>query len=124
VHLAAKASETHIRLIGVARSSKHNVLYSAPYSYNILVDYHDPNWPGQVVAATGGAGVHYALDTISERDTVENVHSTLHPQGKYHVFRSQGGGQYETSHLKTQPIYGTVWEGLGHSIDYGNGNIT
>ncbi|KAL4896471.1 chaperonin 10-like protein [Aspergillus ambiguus] len=123
VHLAAQASGKKFRLIGTASPAKHELLRTAPYSYDILIDYHESDWPQKVKVATNGAGVHFALDTISERDTVEKVHSVLGSQGKYHVFRSHIGGQYDTSALKIQPIYGTVWEGLGHEIDYGDGFV-
>ena len=121
VHWAAQASGRKFSLLGTASVSKHETLRAAPYGFDMLVDYREDDWPEKVKAATGGAGVHFALDTISERDTVEKVHSTLGTQGKYHVFRSQGGGEFDTSKLSIQPIYGTVWEGLGHEVDYGEG---
>lgn len=121
VHWASKASGRRFRLIGTASSAKHEMLRDAPYSYDLLVDYRDGDWHEKVRAATGGTGVHVALDTISERDSVEKVYATLHPQGKYHVFRSQGAGQFDTSEYDIQPVYGTVWEGLGHEVDYGEG---
>jgi len=121
VHVAASTSRTNFRLIGTARPSKHAFLSSPPYNYDLLVDYRDATWPEKVREATGGVGVHYALDTISERDTVAKVHSTLNAKGKYHVFRGQDGGQFETKDLAIQPVYGTVWEGLGHTVDYGGG---
>ncbi|KAL2835440.1 chaperonin 10-like protein [Aspergillus pseudoustus] len=123
VHLAAQASGRRIRLIGTASSRKHALLSAEPYGYDVLLDYRDPEWPAKVRDATGGVGVHYALDTISERDTVGKVHSTLYKHGKYHVFRSPSGGQYNTSDAAIQPAYGTVWEGLGHVIDYGDGHV-
>ncbi|SPO04180.1 related to toxD gene [Cephalotrichum gorgonifer] len=122
-HLAAQASGRKFRLIGTASTSKHELLRSAPYNYDVLVDYRDADWPEKVKAATAGTGIHFALDTISERDTVEKVHSTLNPQGKYHLFRGQGGGQFDSSKLEIQPFYGTVWEGLGHEVDYGDGLV-
>ncbi|OWT43224.1 zinc-binding oxidoreductase [Pochonia chlamydosporia 170] len=121
VHRVGEASGRSIRLIGVASSSKHEFLRGAPYKYDYLVDYREQDWPEQVRRATGDNGVHFALDTISERDTVAKVHSTLNPQGKYHVFRSARGGGFDTANLAIQPIYGAVWEGLGVGIGYGHG---
>lgn len=121
VHRVGETSGRSIRLIGVASSSKHEFLRGAPYKYNYLVDYRQQDWPEQVRRATGDKGVHFALDTISERDTVAKVHSTLNPQGKYHVFRSARGGGFDTANLAIQPIYGAVWEGLGVGIGYGHG---
>ncbi|KAJ0413148.1 chaperonin 10-like protein [Aspergillus carlsbadensis] len=123
VHAAAQTSGRKFRLIGTASSSKHTFLYAPPYSYDHLFDYRDATWLEKVRNATKGVGVHYALDTISERDTVANVHSTLNPSGKYHVFRGQDAGMFHTRDLEIQPVYGTVWEGLGHVVDYGDGLV-
>ncbi|KAJ6440036.1 GroES-like protein [Purpureocillium lavendulum] len=123
-HVAAAASGRKLRLIGAASASKHEALRAAPYHYDVLVDYRAADWAERVRAATkGGRGVDYALDTISERDTVPKVHSTLAPRGKYHVFRGPSGGQYDTAGLAIQPVYGAVWEGLGVEIDYGEGLV-
>lgn len=121
VHLAAETSGRTLTLIGTASPSKHDFLRSAPYKYDTLVDYRESNWPEKVRAATNGVGVHFALDTISEFDTVVKVHETLHASGKYHVFRSPAGGKFDTSSLAIRPIYGAVWEGLGFAVDYGDG---
>ncbi|KAL4876875.1 chaperonin 10-like protein [Aspergillus karnatakaensis] len=124
VHVAAKTFPNRkFRLIGTASANKHTMLSAAPYNYDILLDYRDSTWPERVRAATGGVGIHYALDTISERNTVTKVHNTLHPKGKYHVFRGQDGGQFDTKDLAIQPLYGTVWEGLGVEVDYGDGLV-
>ncbi|KAH7187793.1 chaperonin 10-like protein [Fusarium oxysporum] len=122
-HFAAETSGRKFNLIGTASAFNHQFLSQAPYNYDVLIDYHDSDWPDKVKAATGGVGVHFALDTISEFDTVEKVHSTLGENGKFHVFRSPGGGQFDLSSLKIQPIYDTVWEGLGVEVDYGDGLV-
>jgi NADPH:quinone reductase-like Zn-dependent oxidoreductase len=121
VHFAAQTSGRKFRLIGTASASNHSFLSQAPYNYDVLIDYHDSNWPNKVRAATDAVGVHFALDTISEFDTVEKVHGTLAHNGQFHIFRSPGGGQFDLSGLKIQPIYDTVWEGLGVEVDYGDG---
>ncbi|KAM5350761.1 hypothetical protein ACJ41O_007266 [Fusarium nematophilum] len=123
VHLAAEASGRNFHLIGTASASNHGFLSQAPYNYHTLIDYHHEDWPDKVKAATGGAGVHFALDAISELDTVEKVHSTLRENGRFHIFRSPGGGHFDISGLNIQPIYDTVWEGLGEEVDYGDGLV-
>ncbi|KAL3489557.1 chaperonin 10-like protein [Aspergillus germanicus] len=123
IHIAASTSRRKFCLIGTARPSKHASLSLPPYSYNHLFDYSDEAWPQKVREVTGGVGIHYALDTISERDTVAKVHSTLNPSGKYHVFRGQDGGMFDTRDLSIKPVYGTVWEGLGNVVDYGGGLV-
>lgn len=123
IHKVSETSGRRIRLVGVASASKHDFLRSEPFRYDILVDYHDSDWPDQVKAATDGRGIHFALDTISEYNTVENVHNTLAPDGRFHIFRSPGGGRFDTTKLAVQPIYGAVWEGLGVEVDYGHGIV-
>jgi NADPH:quinone reductase-like Zn-dependent oxidoreductase len=122
VQHAARISNRKIRLIGTANPSKHDLLRQKPYSYDVLVDYRDPKWVEKVKAATEGKGIIYAVDTISEGESVYNVHSTLADDAKMAVFRGPKGGQYDSSELRIKPVYGAVWEGLGHEIGY-NGRL-
>ncbi|RFU80205.1 hypothetical protein TARUN_2015 [Trichoderma arundinaceum] len=123
VQLAARTSGRKIRLIGTASSSKHDFLRQEPYNYDVLVDYRDPDWVQKVKEATEGKGVDRAVDSISEGETVYNVHSTLNANAKMAVFRGPKGGQYDPSTLRVKPIYGAVWEGLGHEIGYNGATI-
>lgn len=118
VHLSASASGTKIQLIGAASKSKHGFLRQEPYSYDVVVDYHAADWVEQVKAATGGNGVDFALDCISEGETVYGTHETLAARAKFAVFRGPVGGRYDPSKLRVKPIYGAVWEGLGVEIGY------
>ncbi|RSL52048.1 hypothetical protein CEP53_008216 [Fusarium sp. AF-6] len=122
VHLSASASGTKVQLIGAASRSKHELLQQEPYSYDVLVDYHDADWVEKVKAATGGNGVDFALDCISEGETVYGTHETLTTEAKFGVFRGPVGGRYDPSKLRIKPIYGAVWEGLGVEIGY-NGAV-
>ncbi|EEU44581.1 uncharacterized protein NECHADRAFT_85264 [Fusarium vanettenii 77-13-4] len=122
VHLSALASGTEIRLIGAASRSKHDFLRQEPYGYDVLVDYHAADWVEQVKTATGGNGVDFALDCISEGATVYGTHETLATGAKFAVFRGPVGGRYDPSKLRIKPIYGAVWEGLGVEIGY-NGTV-
>ncbi|KAL7793741.1 GroES-like protein [Trichoderma ceciliae] len=123
VQLAARTSGRKIRLIGTASSSKHDFLRQEPYNYDVIVDYHDSEWIEKVKEATEGKGVDCAVDSISEGETVYNVHSTLTANAKLVVFRGPKGGQYDISELRVKPIYGAVWEGLGHEIGYNGSTI-
>ncbi|EHK47732.1 Hypothetical protein TRIATDRAFT_81082 [Trichoderma atroviride IMI 206040] len=123
VQHAARTSGRKIRLIGTASPSKHDLLLEAPYSYDILVDYHDPRWVDKVKKATEGKGIDFAVDTISEGQTVYSVHDTLAANAKMAVFRGPKGGQYDPSELRIKPIYGAVWEGLGYEIGYNGATI-
>lgn len=107
-----------VRLIGVAGVSNHDFLCSAPYSYDVLIDYKAADWTNQVAKATGGRGVDFAMDCISEGKTVSKTESTLAEHGRLAVFRGPKGGQYDPSTLRIKPIYGAVWEGLGVEIGY------
>lgn len=122
VQHAVRTSGRKIRLIGTASPSKHDMLRKAPYGYDVLVDYRDPSWVEKVKQATEGRGVDFAVDTISEGQTVYSVHDTLAATAKMAVFRGPKGGQYDPSELRIKPIYGAVWEGLGHEIGY-NGRL-
>ncbi|KAH7141508.1 chaperonin 10-like protein [Dactylonectria estremocensis] len=127
VRSSAANSGHSVRLIGAAGASKHDFLQQGPYWYDALVAYQDSSWPEQVRAATSdGRGVQYALDCISEGMTVAQVHSTFADdvQGdrRFGVFRSPGGGGFETEGLRVQPMYGAVWEGLGVEVQY-NGMV-
>ncbi|KAI0837973.1 GroES-like protein [Hypoxylon sp. FL0890] len=123
VKLVERTSGQRIRLIGAASSSKHGLLRQKPYSYDVLVDYRDENWPEKVRAATDGKGVDFAMDCISEGVTVEKVESTFGPSGgRFAVIRAPQGGKYDPSQMRVKPVYGAVWEGLGVEIGY-NGLI-
>ncbi|KAF6514447.1 hypothetical protein HZS61_005581 [Fusarium oxysporum f. sp. conglutinans] len=116
--IAARVSGMSIRLIGAASSSKHEMLRNEPYNYDVLVDYKDEDWVQEVKDATNGNGVDFALDCISEGQTVYNTHETLAPSAKFAVIRGPVGGQYDPALLTVKPIYGAVWEGLGVEVGY------
>ena len=117
-HIAAATSDRTIRLIGAASSSKHVMLREKPYNYDVLVDYRDKDWVEKVKGATGGHGVDFALDCISEGDTVYKTHETLAPSAKFAVIRGPVGGEYDPAQMTVKPMYGAVWEGLGVEVEY------
>ncbi|EGU75911.1 hypothetical protein FOPG_12472 [Fusarium oxysporum f. sp. conglutinans race 2 54008] len=121
--IAARVSGMSIRLIGAASSSKHEMLRNEPYNYDVLVDYKDEDWVQEVKDATNGNGVDFALDCISEGQTVYNTHETLAPSAKFAVIRGPVGGQYDPALLTVKPIYGAVWEGLGVEVGYNDAVI-
>lgn len=123
VRHAFKTANRKLCLIGLASASKHDFLRAAPYNYDVLIDYRDADWTSQVRAATGGRGVDFAMDCISEGETVTKTESTLAEHGRMAVFRGPKGGQYDPSGLRVKPIYGAVWEGLGVEIGY-NGSYS
>lgn len=118
VRLSPLPAGRKLRLIGAASKSKHGLLRQAPYSYDALVDYRDADWTEQVRALTGGRGVDYALDCISEGETVTGTDSVLAEHARSAVFRGPPGGRYNPAELRVKPIYGAVWEGLGVEIGY------
>ncbi|ENH73419.1 hypothetical protein FOC1_g10008906 [Fusarium oxysporum f. sp. cubense race 1] len=121
--IAARVSGMSIRLIGAASSSKHEMLRNEPYNYDVLVDYKDKDWFQEVKDATNGNGVDFALDCISEGQTVYNTHKTLAPSAKFAVIRGPVGGQYDPAILTVKPTYGAVWEGLGVDVGYSDAVI-
>lgn len=108
-------------IIAVASPKHAEFLSASPYGADHVVDYRDPSWP-EAVRALAPSGVNYALDCISEGETVGRIHSTLAEQARLAVFRAADGGGYSDD-LRVKPIYGAVWEGLGHDIGYNGGII-
>ena len=77
---------------GAASEARWKLLKAEPYGYDALVDYQDPDWPEQIRGFTGGIGIHYAFDCISEASSVERTCSTLARDGKIAIVRSREGG--------------------------------
>ncbi|KAF2105405.1 chaperonin 10-like protein [Lophiotrema nucula] len=118
VRLSAEAAGKKVRLFGAASKARWDFLKAEPYGYEFLVDYRDHDWPEQIRKLSGGAGVHFAYDCISEGDSVERVSSTLADTGRSAIVRSRAGGAWQAGELSFEPIYGAVWEGLGEEVQY------
>ncbi|KAH6619896.1 chaperonin 10-like protein [Boeremia exigua] len=124
VRKAEQASGTKVRLLGAASAAKHAQLQQTPYNYDVLVDYKDPEWPIEIRKATGKqGGVQYALDAVSQGQTVSLVESTIGVQGRFAAFRSPALGGFRIDELRIKPILGAVWEGLGAEIVYQGGAV-
>ncbi|ETS78654.1 hypothetical protein PFICI_08507 [Pestalotiopsis fici W106-1] len=124
VRLSQQCSQTPVRLIGIASASKHALLQEAPYSYDHLIDYRHTGWPEQVKKICESShGVHFAIDAVSVSPTVEQVESTLAPNGRFAVYRSPALGKFDITKLKIKPLIGAVWEGLGVEIGYQGASI-
>ncbi len=122
VRIAEMTAGKKVKLIGAASTSKHVSLKEAPYHYDVLVDYKDPDWPERVREATGGRGVMFAIDAVSVGATVAMVESTLSPLGVFAAYRTPAIGRFDITALKIKPVVGPVWEGLGVEIGY-HGNV-
>lgn len=119
VHLAAGMCDRKIKLIGTASKNKHAMLKAQPYAYDALVDYHDTDWVNQVQAATDG-GADFAVDCISEGETVKNTDATLKTTGRFIVVRGgPSGGPWEKDTLQHKPTYTVVFACLGHELEFG-----
>jgi NADPH:quinone reductase-like Zn-dependent oxidoreductase len=116
--LSAKASGKQVKLFGVASKAKWDMLKAAPYGYSHLADYKDQDWPQRIRELSGGAGMHYAYDCISEGDTVARVSSTLSSYGSIAIVRSRAAGAWKPDGVTAEPVYGAVWEGLGKEVQY------
>ena len=117
LRLADTLTNSKIRLLGTARSTRHAQLKAEPYGYAELADYRDENWPRQIGTFCGERGVTYALDCISEGSSVGMVASTLGENGRFAVVRSREGKAWK-GELSVEPVYGAVWEGLGEAVQY------
>jgi NADPH:quinone reductase-like Zn-dependent oxidoreductase len=120
VRRSCEVSGRKLMLIGAASKARWGMLKAVPYGYDELVDYREADWPEQVRRLAGGDGVDFAYDAISEGETVGRVASTLREGGKIAIVRSRAGRAWAASEegLSVEPIYGAVWEGLGHEIQY------
>ena len=92
LRLSARFSGKAIKLYGVASEARWKFLKMKPYGYDALVEYRDLHWPEQIRELTGGVGIHYAFDCISERSSVERTCSTLARNGKVAIVGSREGG--------------------------------
>ncbi|OAK93592.1 GroES-like protein [Phaeosphaeriaceae sp. SRC1lsM3a] len=116
--ISARAMGKNVRLFGTASRSRWEFLRAEPYSYDHLVDYRDGDWEKQIMEASGGVGMHYVYDGLSEGDSVKRVASTLAKDGKIAIVRSREGGAWTADDLPIEPVYGAVWEGLGEEVQY------
>ncbi|KAI3573103.1 chaperonin 10-like protein [Fusarium oxysporum f. sp. albedinis] len=124
VRLSEQFSGANVNLIGVASASKHDLLRAKPYTFDVLIDYHDSDWTEQVKKLTEETGgVHYAVDAVSISPTVEQIESLLAPNGRFAVYRSPALGKYDINKLRIKPLIGAVWEGLGVEIGYHGATI-
>ncbi|CAG5169959.1 uncharacterized protein ALTATR162_LOCUS7108 [Alternaria atra] len=118
VRLSAKSSVKAIKLYGASSEARWKLLRAEPYRYDALVDYRNPDWPEQIKELTGGVGIHYAFDCISEASSVERTCLTLTGSGKIAIVRSREGGAWKANSIHVEPSYGAVWEALGEEVQY------
>jgi NADPH:quinone reductase-like Zn-dependent oxidoreductase len=120
IHAWAKSSGVPIQLFGTASKKHFAMLKSQPYCYTELVDYHNRDWPAEILQLADGKGVDYAYDCISEGDTVAATSRILKPGGQMAIVRSREGGAWTPGNLAggVEPSYGAVWEGLGVDVQY------
>lgn len=77
VRLSGQASGRRVRLYGAASPARWSMLRSEPYGYDHLVDYRAADWPEQIRTLSGGAGMQYVYDCISEARSVEQACAIL-----------------------------------------------
>lgn len=120
VRRGAEASGKKIKLVGAASKGHFAKLRAEPFGYDALVDYRSEDWVGEVRSISGGGGVDFAYDGISEGMTVQMVSRTLRKGGGIAIVRSKEAGAWKAEGLDPDvfPIYGAVWEALGQEIKY------
>jgi NADPH:quinone reductase-like Zn-dependent oxidoreductase len=119
VRRSTEVSGRKVVLLGAAGKKKMEMLKAEPYAYDELVDYQDEDWCDQIRRLSGGEGVHYAMDCISEGATVPTTsHAVRKGGGRMAILRSRQGGAWKADNLPVEPIYGAVWEGLGVEVQY------
>ncbi|KAK5659548.1 hypothetical protein OQA88_750 [Cercophora sp. LCS_1] len=114
-----EAVGVRVKLIGAASRGRWAMLKGETYGYDELVDYREEGWVDKVREVSGGEGVDYALDCISEGSTVRSVHGALRQGAKVAIVRSREGGAWSTEGVPLEDLeYGAVWEGLGADVAY------
>jgi NADPH:quinone reductase-like Zn-dependent oxidoreductase len=118
--LSGRLAGKKIKLFGTASRARWPMLKAEPFSYDYLVDYRDKDWSDQISKLSGGIGMHYVYDGISEGDSVERATLTLGKDGVgvAIVRHNDYGAWMTTRQLPVTPIYGAVWEGLGEEVQY------
>lgn len=123
VRRSAEASGKQIKLIGTASPARFPMLQAEPCGYDALISYRDPEWSRkEFERATGGVKAKWAVDCISEGDTVREVAGCLESGSKMVAVRSRQGGAWSEQGLRedVEVMYGAVWEGLGEEVEYHN----
>ena len=120
MRIVAHESGRQTLLFGTGSSARHEMLKAPPYRYDGLVDYREPHWVESFLNMEGGVSVQYAIDCISEGDSVRNVSQIVAAGGSTTVSHSCEGKAWsmEPGELPFQLIYGVVWEGLGVEVEY------
>ncbi|KAF3764369.1 GroES-like protein [Cryphonectria parasitica EP155] len=119
-HLAASTSGRAVKLVGTASKARHEMLKKAPYSYDALVDYHEADWPEQVRQLTGGGGVDFAVDCVTEPETIIKTESVLKRTGQFVIVRNPSMIGFSMDDVEIKPICNSVFECLGHALYFGS----
>lgn len=81
-----------------------------------VFDYRSPTWAEDVRKASGG--ISYAVDCISENESTALISQTfVESGGKIAVIRRKDWNK-EGIREGVTPLYGAVWQGLGHELIY------
>ncbi|KAF9529768.1 chaperonin 10-like protein [Crepidotus variabilis] len=81
-----------------------------------VFDYRSPTWPKELRALSGG--IDYALDCISEDESVARISQTFGPAGGKIVILLKGTWNKEGIRPDVIPVYQVAWSGLGYEIEY------
>lgn len=76
-------------VIGAASPGKHAQVKSL--GADVVIDYTQPNWSEQVLAATSGQGASIILDPLGDSGRVENL-KALAPFGRWATYGTLAGG--------------------------------
>ncbi|KAJ7232013.1 chaperonin 10-like protein [Mycena rebaudengoi] len=114
IQLLRAALPAATRIYATASPRNHALLLSL--GATAVFDYRSPTWVADVLKASGG--IDGALDCISEDATTANISQTFGPRGgRIAVIRAAAWSK-DGVRADVTPLYGAVWEGLGHDIEY------
>jgi NADPH:quinone reductase-like Zn-dependent oxidoreductase len=104
-----------LRIFATASPKNHERLKAL--GVEAAFDYRAPDWPEQVVKASGG-GITHAVDCYTGEDSVAKTSQTFVPEGG--VVAVIRGGTYPEEGIRAnvKPVLSGAWLGLGHQITF------
>ncbi|KAF8882981.1 chaperonin 10-like protein [Infundibulicybe gibba] len=109
----------HYRIFATASPKHHAKLLSL--GATAVFDYRSPTWMEDVRRASGG--ITHAVDCISEDESTARISQTFGEGGGRVAVIRKSAWNKEGVRADVVPLYGAVWQGLGHEISY-NGETT
>ncbi|KAF9449238.1 GroES-like protein [Macrolepiota fuliginosa MF-IS2] len=122
-YMSASHSDFKLNIIAIGSAQNHAKFASLGAHHSF--DYRDPDWEKKVLEVTdGGAGIDYAVDCLSEGESVAQISRLFRPAADDGIKKTiavvQLGRAWGAEDVRkdVETRYGTVWTCLGHDIVY------